>query len=91
MSMKNRTGLLYVLSRAWSFFYANLMGYFWLSCPICGKNFGGHEPDSGSLITSIDGGMMTCRWCAKEAERHNEIWKGLKVIESQLRKHLNGN
>lgn len=23
--------------------YAHLFGYFWLSCPICGKMFGGHE------------------------------------------------
>lgn len=23
--------------------FANLNGYFWLPCPLCGKKFGGHE------------------------------------------------
>lgn len=23
--------------------YADLMGYFWLPCPLCGQEFGGHE------------------------------------------------
>lgn len=23
--------------------YANLFGYFWLPCPVCRKEFGGHE------------------------------------------------
>ena len=23
--------------------YANLNGYFWLDCPVCGEKFGGHQ------------------------------------------------
>jgi C4-type Zn-finger protein len=23
--------------------YANMFGYFWLECPVCSKEFGGHE------------------------------------------------
>lgn len=30
-------------SRLVNKFYANMNGYFWLPCPICGKKFGGHE------------------------------------------------
>lgn len=27
--------------------YARLNGYFWLPCPVCGKEFGGHEWKEG--------------------------------------------
>lgn len=30
-------------ARRWNKFWANLNGYFWLPCPVCGKHFGGHE------------------------------------------------
>jgi len=29
--------------RALNRIYAALLGYFWLPCPICGQEFGGHE------------------------------------------------
>lgn len=46
--------------------YAFLFGYFWLPCPICGKNFGGHElgikkahNDYGEWFI-IDNGKAAC-------------------------------
>ena len=40
--------------------YANIKGYFWLPCPICGNYFGGHEWNnrdglwtSGSMRTGV--------------------------------------
>lgn len=59
--------------RLFQFLYAKLFGYFWLPCPICGKNFGGHEKH-GSLMTSWDGGIMTCPDCAEEAEHRNQLF-----------------
>jgi hypothetical protein len=32
-----------VRSRAFHRTYARTMGYFWLPCPLCGQEFGGHE------------------------------------------------
>jgi hypothetical protein len=29
--------------------YANLLGYFWLPCPICGNCWGGHEIIFGGI------------------------------------------
>ncbi|MES2950271.1 MAG: hypothetical protein V4858_17140 [Pseudomonadota bacterium] len=34
--------------------YAWLFGFFWLPCPVCGREFGGHEAGYGALI-SVDG------------------------------------
>lgn len=31
--------------------YAHILGYFWLPCNICGKNYGGHETYGSSNIT----------------------------------------
>jgi len=30
--------------------YARVFGYFWIPCPICGRDFGGHECGKGTLI-----------------------------------------
>jgi hypothetical protein len=51
---------------------ANARGYFWLPCPICGRNFGGNEPGAGMLMHSWSNGTMTCPDCAVEAERRNQ-------------------
>ena len=32
--------------------YANVMGYFWLPCPNCGRMFGGHEFSGGCVYLS---------------------------------------
>lgn len=34
--------------------YARTFGYFWLPCPLCGRDFGGHEwRDIGGNISTI--------------------------------------
>lgn len=53
--------------------YANLFGYFWLPCPICGKPFGGHEWKSGSDY-SLDypdgsGGVGICPDCGDKRKK----------------------
>lgn len=50
--------------------YANWAEYFWLPCPICGEDFGGHE-----LITmwwkTRGSGVGICPNCVEEAHRRN--------------------
>ena len=36
--------------------YARMFGYFWLPCPLCGQEFGGHE------WKDIDGKCSTIPW-----------------------------
>ena len=49
--------------------YANILGYFWLPCPICGRMFGGHECARQGLWRSWTMGETVCRNCGEEAER----------------------
>lgn len=52
---------------------AHLCGYFWLPCPICGNNFGGHEWELGnSLNISPTIGMGVCPDCHDEAKELNK-------------------
>lgn len=38
--------------------YANLRGYFWTDCPVCGAWFGGHEWKlDGPLVATIPTGV----------------------------------
>ncbi len=61
------------INRLWNYLYASAHGYFWLPCPICGENFGGHElKHGGSLMTSINTGRGVCSNCAEEAKRRNK-------------------
>ena len=60
--------------------YANLMGYFWHPCPICGRMFGGHE--IGHYVIErkrssqwVQLGRSVCKNCVKEAMKRNA--KGL--------------
>jgi hypothetical protein len=40
--------------RSWHEWYAKTFGYFWLPCPLCGEEFGGHEwMTESDLIASI--------------------------------------
>lgn len=66
-------------------FYANMNGYFWVPCPLCGEEFGGHEwlPTTAELEATIpnpdrplDGcsGRGICPNCTR-AGRGNEAWK----------------
>lgn len=43
-------------------------GYFWMQCPLCGKNFGGFESE-GSLYTGNGGGVCVCNNCSTRAEK----------------------
>ena len=52
--------------------WANWGGYFWLPCPICEQNFGGHEP-SGTLMKTQGSGTSVCRNCVDEAEKRNKV------------------
>lgn len=51
--------------------YAAWFGYFWLPCPLCGHEFGGHElRDVGALSSSIpatagDGHEGICPPCTR--------------------------
>jgi hypothetical protein len=51
--------------------YADLMGYFWLPCPICGENFGGHEW-AATLMLNKSKGYGVCPKCVEAARRSNE-------------------
>ncbi|HUT59316.1 MAG TPA: hypothetical protein VNA25_15815 [Phycisphaerae bacterium] len=57
-----------------SWLYAYLFHYFWLPCPICGRQFGGHEwlPDH-ALMLSLHKGIAVCPNCGDEAKRRNSI------------------
>ena len=38
--------------------FANLMGYFWMPCPLCGKYFGGFE-----IGNKVKDGKVCCKRC----------------------------
>lgn len=56
--------------------YARSHGYFWLPCPICRKEFGGHEESGGQLWYPNSGPLgsakMTCPNCVGD-------WKIIKA------------
>lgn len=46
--------------------YADLCGFYWLPCPVCGVPFGGHEggghiPDAAP----VNGGSVVCSKCTR--------------------------
>lgn len=66
---------------AWRFFhwlYASAHGYYWLPCPLCGKNTGGHE-DGGSIPGGLGFGRHVCVKCnakptAEEKKKMLDDW-----------------
>lgn len=56
--------------------YANIMGYFWLPCPLCGQYFGGHEWKYGEYhsIPSKKKGIYTgiCPDCGFKREKETK-------------------
>jgi len=57
-----------------SHLYATLGAYFWHPCPICGKNFGGHEwLDGNILMNSSSTGRGVCPDCGEKARELNKI------------------
>ena len=63
------------ISRIFQQVYAFSHGYFWLPCPICSKNFGGHEKGhaiyTGGDANLPSGGKEVCPNCIEEAKRRN--------------------
>ena len=57
--------------RILNFIWSAWFGYFWLPCPLCGKNFGGHEWKE-SIITSKSTGKGTCPKCATKTLEINK-------------------
>jgi C4-type Zn-finger protein len=54
--------------------YAHLFGYFWLPCPVCGKEFGGHE-HVWTVPLILDDGRASCVCsveCGHKAQKLNE-------------------
>ncbi len=56
------------ISRAKNKIFANLNGYFWIPCPICGTPFGGHEWQNGQSMKLKEGSQTNqgicppCSW-----------------------------
>lgn len=47
--------------------YADLAGFFWLSCPLCGTMFGGHEwRDIDGKSSSVGEGYAICPGCTRK-------------------------
>lgn len=64
--------------------YAQLTGYFWLPCPICGEMFGGHECGTQSLLKDWYMGDVVCNRpaCNEEAKRRNQqLFSRLRLNE----------
>ncbi len=51
--------------------YAFLKRRFWLPCPLCGDEFGGHEKH-GHLAIDPGKGQLTCEDCIGEADKLSE-------------------
>ena len=58
--------------RILNFVWAAWFGYFWLPCPLCNKNFGGHEWKE-SLNASDHTGVGTCPKCINETKEINKL------------------
>lgn len=56
--------------------YAELLGYWWLPCPVCGRHYGGHERTDASIPTDeLDKFQSVCspdcalRWYQRAYEK----------------------
>ena len=63
-------------SRLLNKLFANFFNYFWLPCPLCGENFGGHEwnKPNQSIMTSWSSGDGVCPNCIPAAIDYNKKW-----------------
>ena len=53
--------------------YARLFGYLWLPCPVCGKEFGGHEHVWAIPLIGPTGAMGVCSHaCGRKAQKMND-------------------
>lgn len=58
------------MNRLWNWLKALRGGFFWMPCPICGKNFGGHEW-AATLKSSAFRGQGVCPRCVDECNARN--------------------
>ena len=74
------------LKRLYHFLYASFRGYFWLPCKLCGHHFGGHEKNTGIVMTGPGGGYTVCPACAPRADQMNAenpgLWRITRVVAS---------
>jgi len=59
---------------------AKMGGYFWLPCPLCGEEFGGHEWLNGNtLMETPTNGTGVCPDCGDKVKEINkdlkEVWR----------------
>ena len=54
--------------------YAKVFGYFWLPCPVCGKEYGGHEHVWTVPLIADDGRAygVCSHECGKKAQALND-------------------
>jgi len=61
------------LPRALHRLYAGLMGYFWLPCARCGREFGGHEVTASTASVARPDGepgcVVVCPRCSAALKR----------------------
>ncbi len=78
--------IFFTVSRSWMpkiirHYYANVFGYFWLPCPICGDYFGGHEAKAVDFVEIEDPlggknykvGICPNKICQEEAREKEKI------------------
>ena len=54
--------------------YAWVFGYFWIACPVCGKEYGGHEHIWTVPLVGADGRAIGCcsHECGAKAQELND-------------------
>ena len=56
-----------MMNEFWRKWRAYFTGYFWIKCPICGRNFAGFEAGRGSVLQADGKRKVCCRDCDYEA------------------------
>jgi len=51
--------------------YADICGWLWLSCPICGREFGGHERGRWGYATTPVSQVAVCPYCVDKAAEYD--------------------
>lgn len=66
--------------------WATWSRFFWLPCPICGKNFGGHEWKE-SLYNTMYSGEGVCPKCVAAAKiRNAELFRSNGICQVEIPK-----